>query len=91
MHGVDYAGAVWAEGEFVLGRSHWDGARKEASFEPLGSRPSALVYTAFDGETIYLAGSMVLIPDGWINYPGQAGGVRQSFEMGVRRGGEAKE
>jgi hypothetical protein len=87
----DYAGAASAEGDFVLGRSHWDGARKEASFEPLGSRPFALVYTAFDGETIYLAGSLVLVPDGWISYPDEAGGEKRYFVMGAHRGGGAVE
>ncbi len=83
----DYAGSVAAEGEFVLARSHWDGPQKKASFAPLSSRPE---YDAFDGETIYLAGSLVLIPDGWINYPDERGGVKRLFEIGEPQGEDVR-
>jgi hypothetical protein len=81
---------VWAEGDFVFGRSHWDQARRKASFEPLDGPPSAFEYDAFDGETIYLAESLVLIPDGWINYPDDTGGVKRFFELGEQRGEEVR-
>lgn len=65
---ADGTGAVSAEGEFVLARSHWDEVRKKASFERVGNPPSALGYIAFDGETLYLVDSMVLVPGGVISY-----------------------
>ena len=86
----DYAGSVTAEGEFILGRSHWDGAQNKASFGPLSSRPAEFEYDGFDGETIYLAESLVLIPDGWINYPDETGGVKRFFELGEQRGKEVR-
>jgi hypothetical protein len=86
----DYAGSVTAEGEFVLCRLHWDGSQKKASFEPASSRVAEFGYDAFDGETIYLAESLALIADGWINYPDEEGGAKRLFEMGEPRGEDVR-
>lgn len=56
----DQAGRPWAEGTFVLRRVRWDRAAGRAAYAP-ARRPDALRYSAFDGETIHLLDSLVLI------------------------------
>jgi hypothetical protein len=81
----DYTGSVWAEGDYVLRLSRWNKTQSEAQLEP-AARPSTLRYDAFDGEVVHLAGSLVLVPDGWIKYPSGNGGEKQRFELGVPQG-----
>lgn len=85
----DYEGSVWAEGEYVLRLSRWNTSEKNALLEP-ANQPAALRYSSFDGRLIHLADSLVLVPDGWINYPFNSGGKKQLYELGERQGEEVQ-
>lgn len=57
----DSVGDEWAKGDYTLVRSRWVEAEKRAAHDPLEAPPAKLTFTGFDGETIFLEGSLVMI------------------------------
>jgi hypothetical protein len=80
------AGYVWARGEYLIRTANWDSQRKAPSYSRLQQSPGQLVFSGFDGRVIYLQNSMVLLPDGVIDYPFpmlDTHGKKQSYKEGT--------
>jgi len=78
-------GKISAEGEYVL-RSSGSDQGKRGMVSPT-SQSLPLEYTGFDGRTIYLEDSLVLVPDGWIDFPfGDGHGTRRLYDSGSETG-----
>lgn len=58
----DGVGEVWKRGVFALKRSEWDEAKQAPLFHDVTAAPAPLPYEGFDGEVIFLADSLVLVP-----------------------------
>jgi len=69
--------------------AQWHGD-KASSFTAVTQAPAKLQYVSFDGEVIHLAQPLVLVPDGWIQYPLEKGGKKQLFELGHVRSAEVR-
>ena len=59
----DSTGERWAEGEYVLRRATWNPQKHRADYASLTEFPADLHFSAFDGTTIFLQDSLVLIPE----------------------------
>jgi hypothetical protein len=85
----DHSGELWASGEFVIRESSWDAQKGKSTFLPLKEKPDLIEFSAFDGKNIYLKNSLVLLPDGLIDYPfSKGGGKKQLFVIGNEQGEE---
>ncbi len=83
----DHSGDIWASGEFVLRKYSWDKKEKRPLYSLVDKLPQKLRFSSFDGNDIRLRESLVLLPDGWINYPFHGGGgKRQLFILGKEKG-----
>lgn len=59
----DSTGERWVEGDFLLRRAIWNPQRHRADYSRPVEFPSSLHFSSFDGATIFLQDSLVLIPE----------------------------
>ena len=59
----DSTGERWVKGEYVLRRARWNETTRRADYFKAPHYPSELHFSAFDGTTIFLQDSLVLIPE----------------------------
>jgi hypothetical protein len=70
-------------GEFVLRKSNWDELLNESKYSILNEEIDTLNFAAYDGIKIYLDSTIVLLPDGWIDYPFDSiSGIKQLYKLG---------
>jgi hypothetical protein len=76
-------GEIWARGDFVLRRVEYDPAKSTPSYVAVSPLTGPLDYDGFDGATIILGDNLILLPDGWIDFPfGNGSGKRIRFQAG---------
>lgn len=84
----DYTGDIGTQGRFALRGYGWDEGKKQAIYSAV-EPAKELQFRSYDGEKIYLKGSLVLLPDGVIDHPfGNGHGKKQRYELGKPVGPE---
>jgi hypothetical protein len=79
----DYTGDLTATGDFILRKYEWNNNLKEFSYSLLGKELDSLKFSGYDGVSIFLDTSIVLLPDGWIVYPFDSiSGKKQLYTLG---------
>ncbi|MEJ7615890.1 MAG: hypothetical protein WKF30_02690 [Pyrinomonadaceae bacterium] len=81
------SGGTRSSGEYVLRQIAWSQELGRSEYEETSAAPPALQYQSFDGQSIILADNLILLPDGWIDYPSGGGhGQRQQYRAGLKLG-----
>lgn len=81
-------GSPLAVGDYALRKIVWNDKTQSPDFLA-AAMPSPIKYKDFDGTSIFLENNLVLVPQGMIDYPTQAGhGKRQFYHDGTPQGAE---
>ncbi|MEJ7712883.1 MAG: hypothetical protein WKF84_24330 [Pyrinomonadaceae bacterium] len=81
------SGQTLSSGEYVLRRALPLDAGPRSEPAVVNAPPQQLIFQGFDGKIISAADGLVLLPDGWIDYPKGGGhGEKKQYELGQERG-----
>lgn len=76
-------GEIYAQGRFVLRSYIWNEEKKRADYDA-ADPIKELHFRSYDGKNIFLENSLILLPDGVVDYPlGKSHGKRQEYKSGT--------